>query len=52
MLAKCPVCGEKLVVSKDTTKGKFWVCPKVDKNSFDNAKDVEHYRKSLYRVGD
>jgi ssDNA-binding Zn-finger/Zn-ribbon topoisomerase 1 len=49
---KCPVCGEKLVVSKDAAKGNFMVCSKVDKDSFDKAEDVEHYRKSLYKVGD
>lgn len=47
----CPTCGEKLVVSKDTAHGrKFLVCPKVDRDIFDNGEDVKHYRKSLHRL--
>lgn len=46
----CPVCKEKLVISKDTAHGrKFLVCPKMDRDSF-STEEVEHYRKSLSRI--
>jgi ssDNA-binding Zn-finger/Zn-ribbon topoisomerase 1 len=45
----CPVCGEKLIISQDTAKGVFYVCPKMDKDSF-NGEEVVHYRKSLLKL--
>jgi ssDNA-binding Zn-finger/Zn-ribbon topoisomerase 1 len=46
----CPVCKEKLVISKDIAHGrKFLVCPKMDKASFTDE-EVVHYRKSLKRA--
>ena len=46
----CPVCGEKLVISKDHSHGRnFMVCPRMDKDSF-VTEEIEHYRKSLLKL--
>jgi len=45
----CPVCGSKLVASmfKNRDDRHLLVCPMVDVEEFENAEQLEHYKKSV-----